>query len=138
MTGNVDQEAFEARLRLQIEAYHAAALAYTAVKLGLPDRMGEHARTAEQLAGELNLSPPHLFRFLRGLVTLGICQEMPDGSFALAPGGWSLHSGSQSRLDKKVQIVVEQHWQPWSDLLSCLKTGQPSGTRSKAPCLNPT
>ncbi len=126
MTGNADQEAFEARLRLQIEAYHAAALAYTAVKLGLPDRMGEHAWTAEQLAGELNLSPPHLFRFLRGLVTLGICQELPDGSFALAPGGWSLRSGSQSRLDKKVQIVVEQHWQPWSDLLSCLKTGQPA------------
>ena len=92
----------------------------------LPDRMGEHAWTAEQLAGELNLSPPHLFRFLRGLVTLGICQELPDGSFALAPGGWSLRSGSQSRLDKKVQIVVEQHWQPWSDLLSCLKTGQPA------------
>ena len=29
-------------------------------------------------------------------------------------------------ISQKVQIVVEQHWQPWSDLLSCLKTGQPA------------
>ena len=126
MTGNSEQAAFEARLRLQIEAYHAAALAYAAVKLGLPDRMGERAWTAEQLAGELGLSPPHLFRFLRGLVTLGICRELPDGGFTLAAGGWSLRSDSHSRLAKKVQIVVEQYWQPWSDLVSCLKTGQPS------------
>ena len=126
MTGNSEQAAFEARLRLQIEAYHAAALAYAAVKLGLPDRMGERAWTAEQLAGELGLSPPHLFRFLRALVTLGICQELPDGGFTLAAGGWSLRSDSHSRLAKKVQIVVEQYWQPWSDLISCLKTGQPS------------
>jgi hypothetical protein len=121
-----EQRAFEERMRLQIEAYHATALAYAAVKLGLPDRMGEHAWTAEQLAGELGASAPHLFRFLRGLVTLGICNELPDGTFALAPGGWSLSSDSHSRLDKKVQIVVEQYWQPWANLLSCLKTGEPS------------
>ena len=113
-------------MRLQIEAYHASALAYAAVKLGLPDRMGERALTAKQLAGELGLSAPHLSRFLRGLVTLGICKELPDGSFALAPGGWSLRSNSHSRLDKKVQIVVEQYWRPWADLVSCLKTGKPA------------
>ena len=113
-------------MRLQIEAYHASALAYAAVKLGLPDRMGERALTAKQLAGELGLSAPHLSRFLRGLVTLGICKELPDGSFALAPGGWSLRSDSHSRLDKKVQIVVEQYWRPWADLVSCLKTGKPA------------
>jgi orsellinic acid C2-O-methyltransferase len=127
MTGSGDEQgSFEERLRLQIEAYHEAALVYAAVKLGLPDRMGERAWTPEQLAGELGASAPHLFRFLRGLVTLSICKELPDGSFALAPGGWSLRSDSHSRLDKKVQIVVEQYWQPWAELVSCLKTGKPS------------
>ncbi len=121
-----EQDAFEERLRLQIEAYHAAALAHAAVKLGLPDGMGERAWTADQLAGELGLSAPHLLRFLRGLATLGICKELPDGSFALGPGGWSLRSDSNSRLDKKVQIVVEQYWRPWADLVACLQTGQPS------------
>ncbi|HLO23155.1 MAG TPA: methyltransferase [Methyloceanibacter sp.] len=121
-----EQRAFEERMRLQIEAYHAAALAYAAVKLGLPDRMGERALTAKELATELGLSAPHLLRFLRGLTTLGICRELPDGTFALAPGGWSLRSDSHSRLNKKVQIVVEQYWRPWADLVSCLKTGEPA------------
>jgi AraC-like DNA-binding protein len=130
MTGK-DQELrdFEERLRLKIEAYHEAALLYTAVKLGLPDGIGERAVTVEDLARELGLSAPHLSRFLRGLVTLGICKELPDGAFALAPGGWFLRSDSRSRLDRKVQIVVEQYWRPWSDLASCLKTGEPSFDR---------
>src|SRR5512135_2530799 len=121
-----EQRAFEERMRPQIEAYHASALAYAAVKLGLPDRMGERALTAEQLATELGLSAPHLLRFLRGLTTLGICKELPDSTFALAPGGWSLRSDSHSRLNKKVQIVVEQYWRPWADLVPCLKTGKPA------------
>jgi hypothetical protein len=121
-----EQRAFEERLRLKIEAYHEAALVYAAVKLDLPDKMGERAWTAEQLAGALGTSAPHLFRFLRGLTTLGICRELPDGTFALAPGGWSLRSDSHSRLNKKVQIVVEQYWRPWADLVSCLKTGKPA------------
>jgi AraC-like DNA-binding protein len=88
MTGSGDEQgSFEERLRLQIEAYHEAALVYAAVKLGLPDRMGTRAWTSEQLTAELGLSPPHLLRLLRGLSTLGICEELPDGSFALAPAG---------------------------------------------------
>ncbi|HEV7463472.1 MAG TPA: methyltransferase [Methyloceanibacter sp.] len=127
MTESCDeQRAFEERLRLQIEAYHESALVYAAVKLGLPDRMATRAWTSEQLAAELGLSAPHLLRFLRGLCTLGICEELPDGSFTLAPGGRSLSSSSPSRLAKKVQIVVEQYWRPWMELLLTLKTGGPA------------
>lgn len=127
MTGSGDEQgSFEERLRLQIEAYHEAALVYAAVKLGLPDRMGTRAWTSEQLTAELGLSPPHLLRFLRGLSTLGICEELPDGSFALAPAGQSLQSGAPSRLAEKVRIVVEQYWQPWANLVSCLETGKPA------------
>jgi predicted O-methyltransferase YrrM len=65
-------------------------------------------------------------RLLRGLSTLGICEELPDGSFALAPAGQSLQSGAPSRLAEKVRIVVEQYWQPWANLVSCLETGKPA------------
>ena len=44
------ERAAEERLRLQIEAYHASALAYAAVKIGLPEAMGEQARTAAEIA----------------------------------------------------------------------------------------
>ncbi|MGH6826579.1 methyltransferase [Methyloceanibacter sp.] len=116
----------EDRLRAAIEAYHASALAYAAVKLGLPDRMGTRHWTAEELAAELSLSPPHLFRFLRGLVTIGICAESPERSFTLTSLGRSLAAGSPSRLGEKVMIVVEQYWRPWADLVSTLQTGAPA------------
>jgi hypothetical protein len=116
----------EDRLRSQIEAYHAAALAYAAVKLGLPETMGSRDWSADELAAELGLSPPHLLRFLRGLATLGICEERSDRTFALGPLGQSLSSGSPSRLGEKAAIVVEQYWGPWADLISTLQTGTPA------------
>ena len=116
----------EDRLKTQIEAYHASALAYAAVKLGLPEKMGSGAWTADTLAAEMRLSPPHLHRFLRGLVTLGICEERADRTFALTELGQSLKLASPSRLGEKVAIVVEQYWRPWADLVSTLQTGIPA------------
>lgn len=119
-----ETEAWEERMSRQIAAYHEAALLYAAVKLGLPDRLAEDARSAEQLAADLGLSAPHLDRFLRGLVNLGVCKERPDRTFALTQGGQSLRSGT--RLNEKVQIVVGQYWRPWAVLVSSLKTGKPA------------
>src|SRR5512147_756151 len=116
----------EDRLRSAIEAYHASALAYAAVKLGLPEKMGARPWAAAALAAELGLSAPRLLRFLRALVTLGICEERSAGSFALTDLGEALKSGSPSRLGEKVMIVVEQYWRPWADLVSTLQTGAPA------------
>jgi len=124
--GEVEENPSEVRLRAAIEAYHASALAFAAVKLALPDRMGDRRWSAAQLAAELHLSPPHLFRFLRGLVTLGICAEHNDGTFVLTPLGRSLAAGSPSRLGEKVTIVVEQYWRPWSELPHTVQTGVPA------------
>ena len=121
-----DQASFEDRLRKQIEAYHEAALVYAAVKLGLPDRLAVAPSTPAELAKALELSPPHLHRFLRGLCSIGICEELADGAFALTPGGQSLRPGSPSRLAEKVQIVVGQYWWPWANLVASLETGKPA------------
>jgi hypothetical protein len=121
-----DQASFEDRLRGQIETYHEAALVYAAVKLGLPVRLAAGSATGAELAETLGLSAAHLVRFLRGLCTIGVCEELPDGTFALAPGGQSLRSGSTSRLAEKVQIVVGQYWWPWANVVSNLKNGQPA------------
>ena len=112
-------------LRLQIEAYHASALAYAAVKIGLPEAMGEEARTAAEIAELLTLSPPHVTRFLHGLVSIGICEER-GGRFALSQLGKALAPGSPSRLREKLLIVVEQYWRPWSELPHTLQSGEPS------------
>ncbi len=121
-----EQIAVEERLRRAIDAYHEAALAYTAVRLGLPDRLGERPVTAAALASALGLSAPHLRRLLRGLAAIGVCEELPDGAFALAPGGRSLRAGSPSRLDKKASIVIEQYWRPWASLAATVASGTPA------------
>lgn len=121
-----EQESFEDRLRRQIDAYHESALLYAAVRLGLPDTLAAGPLTSEQLAGALGLSASHLHRFLRGLCTIGICEERAGGTFALAPGGQSLKSDSPSRLAEKIQIVVGQYWRPWAELVSTLQTGTPA------------
>src|SRR5262245_50051261 len=94
--------AVEERLRLQIDAYHASAMVSAAAKLGLRDRMGSGRWTAERLAQELALSSAHLFRFLRGLSTLGLCAELPDQTFTLTPAGQALKADSLSGLREKV------------------------------------
>src|SRR5262249_56157862 len=125
MNGTGEEHA-EERWRSAIEAYHASAQAYAAVKLGLPDRMGARPWTAEALASELGLSAPHLLRFLRGLVTLGICEERSDGRFTLTSLGQALKPGSPSRLGEKVMIVGERYWHPRANLPHPLATRQPS------------
>jgi hypothetical protein len=116
----------ETWLRSQIEAYHTAALAFTAVKLGVPDRIGDRAVEAGALAGELNLSFDHLHRFLRGLAAIGLCTEADDGRFQLTPLGHALREGAPSRLAEKVAIVVGQYWRPWADLARTLANGGPA------------
>jgi AraC-like DNA-binding protein len=117
-------ENFEERLGATIAAYHDTGLLYAAVTLGLPERLGARAWTADALAAELGLSPPHLHRVLRGLASLGICAERPDGTFALTPEGRCLLPGA--RLREKAQIVVAQYWWPWANLASTIKTGKPA------------
>jgi hypothetical protein len=116
----------EERLERDIAAYHAAALVHAAVRLGLPDEMGELRWSPQELGGALNLDPEPLHRFLRALCTLGICEESGDGAFVLTRAGHALRKGAQSRLREKALIVVEQYWRPWADLLHSLQTGRPA------------
>ncbi len=116
----------EDRLRRQIEAYHVSGLVHAAVKLGLPDRMGDRPWRPKALAQELGLAPDRLLRFLRALVTIGVCEELSDGNFSLTPLGAALQRGSPSKLREKVMIVVEQYWWPWANLAACLQSGTPA------------
>jgi hypothetical protein len=115
---------FEERLGLKIAAYHDAALLHAAIVLGLPERMEQRVIRADALAAELGLSAPHLNRLLRGLASLGICAEGPDGTFALIPQGRSLLPGTPLR--QKVQIVVAQYWRPWANLAASVTTAKPA------------
>jgi O-methyltransferase len=121
-----EQAEIEAHLRRQIEAYHEAAMLFTAVTARIPDLLSLGGRTPEMLADELGLRVASLRRFLRGLVAMQLCQELEDGRFVLTAAGKSLATGDPSSLPQKAQIVVGQYWLPWLSLMHCLETGEPS------------
>ncbi|MHA1133969.1 MAG: methyltransferase [Alphaproteobacteria bacterium] len=116
----------EEHLKRQIEAYHEAAILFTAVSARIPDLLNLGGRTPEMLASELDMQPKPLRRFLRGLVTMRLCEELEDGRFVLTPAGEALVPDSDSSLREKALVVLGQYWQPWLDLQHCLKTGEPS------------
>jgi hypothetical protein len=120
------QTDLEERLRRSIEAYHESALLFTAVTARIPDLLNLGGRTPEMLATELGLKPEPLRRFLRGLATIQLCEELEDGRFVLTPAGKLLAIGSPSSLRQKAQVVVGQYWLPWLSLMHCLETGKPS------------
>jgi hypothetical protein len=115
---------FEESLGLKIAAYHDAALLHAAIVLGLPERMEKRGIQADALAAVLGLSAPHLNRLLRGLASLGICAEAPDGTLALTAQGRCLLPGA--RLRQRVQIVVAQYWRPWANLAASVTTAKPA------------
>lgn len=57
-------------------------------ELGVFDHMSQHkARTAGEVAAEIDLDPGLLHRLLRALTLLGLLKESPEGGFTLTEGG---------------------------------------------------
>jgi O-methyltransferase len=122
-----EQLEIEARLEQQVEAYHETAMLFAAVTCGLPDLMRLRGpATPEALAAELGIQPAPLRRFLRGLVTMRLCEEQEDGRLVLTPAGAGLALGSDSSLREKALVVAGQYWLPWLALTHSLQTGAPS------------
>ena len=121
-----EQLEIEEHLTRQIEAYHEAAMLYAAVSARIPDLLKLGCQTPGMLASELDMQPEPLRRFLRGLVTMRLCEELEDGRFVLTPAGESLAAGSHSNLRHKAEVVVGQYWLPWVALKHSLETGKPS------------
>ena len=113
-------------VRSLIDGYRNTALIYTAVRLDLPDIMGEEASHAEQLAARIGASAPHLARLLDALVLAGVCDRSVDGRYMLTESGLSLRSDSASPHRDLVQIAVEQYWSPWTNLEHSIRTGEPA------------
>ena len=62
-------------------------LVYTAASLNLGERLAGGPRSSEEIAGELGLHPPFLYRFLRAIAGEGILTEVEEGVFGLTELG---------------------------------------------------
>jgi hypothetical protein len=107
-----------------IDGYQSTTLVYAALKLGLPERMGAAACTAERLAAATGAPPDRVLRLLRALAAIGVCEELPDSSFALSAAGQQLRADAGSGMREKAILAVEHYWPAWAAFEHCVTREQ--------------
>lgn len=98
-----------------------------ACELGLPDRLARGSRPAPVLARELGVDADALQRLLVALVTLDVCREDGDGTFALGPLGAWLRADTPGGLHHWARLNGGPLWARWGRLTERVR-GDPSGT----------
>ncbi|MFJ9775882.1 methyltransferase [Kitasatospora sp. NPDC101157] len=101
----------------------------TAVRLGVPDAVGDEPRTAAELAAALDADETNLHRLLRALVALDVLRYTEDGRFALTAAGAELRESDESGARGLVAFFGEPlMWRTFGALEASIRTGAPAFT----------
>jgi len=107
------------------QAHFSSQALYTAVKLGVPDILGDDIMTVNEIAGEMKGQPNKeaLLRTLRLLVAVGVLHEGNDEDndgitkFRLSPTGVLLQTTHESSMASFVSHWTEPAmWNAWASL----------------------
>ena len=114
-----------AQLIHTVAAFWQSKIMVVAAQLDLAGRLAEGARSATELAEELGLHPPSLYRFLRTLASMGILTEVKNGTFALTPLGEALKADAPGSARATILTLAGRLVSgAWDELLYCLETGK--------------
>lgn len=91
--------------------------------LGVADALGEGARTAADLAGELGCDAGALRRVLTALASKGLLVEEPDGTFRLTPLGAHLRSDHPWSLRAMFPLLPDDV-RAWARFDHTVRTGE--------------
>jgi hypothetical protein len=101
-----------------------------ATKLGVPDRLADGPRSAEDLAAATGAHAPSLHRLLRALAAFGVFAEAADGRFALGPLGECRRAGAPGSVRALALMYGhEDYWRTWGELEHCVRTGDTAAER---------
>jgi SAM-dependent methyltransferase len=106
-----------------------AQILYVAAKLGLADHLRDRHRTATELARTVGTDAAALQRVLRGLVSLGVCDEVEGGRFGLTSLGEYLRADHPDSMQSRVILNGEVHYALWADILATVRTGESASQR---------
>ena len=109
-----------------LNGYRNTALLYIAARLGLADALAGGPQSSAELARMAGAHAPSLHRVLKGLVTLGVCSEAPDGRFCLTEFGAGLRSDRAGSIRGLAILVGEEYAVAWGGLLHSVMTGDPA------------
>ncbi len=107
----------------------SAQILYVAAKLSLADQLRGRHRTATELAQAVGADAVALQRVLRGLVSLGVCEEIEGSQFGLTALGEYLRADHPDSVQSRVILNAEVHYALWGDLLATVRTGESASQR---------
>ncbi|HMQ02718.1 MAG TPA: methyltransferase [Pyrinomonadaceae bacterium] len=113
-------------LQIATGCFSTAAL-YVAVKLGIPDQIGDGTKTAAELASATGCDENSLYRTLRAIASIGILEEGPGRTFSNTPMSNVTRSDAPNSMrDMLIWLLEEPHWQVYGHLLYSVQTGKPA------------
>jgi hypothetical protein len=116
-----------AGMRLRELAFGAvtAAAVRAALRLGVPDALGENPETPETLATRIDADPRSLRRLLRALAAHDIFVEQPDGKFAHSDVSRLLRADTPRSMRYVTLWATEPWtWQVWPMLDEAVRRGR--------------
>ena len=106
-------------------AYWASKLVFVAAQLDLADRLAARPRSAKDLAAELGLHAPALYRFMRSLAGMGVLTEVEPQTFALTPLGEALKKDAPGSARAAILTLAgDLVTRSWDQMIYSLKTGK--------------
>ncbi|ASO20126.1 SAM-dependent methyltransferase [Actinoalloteichus hoggarensis] len=98
----------------------------TAVRLGLPDLIGETSKTVADLAAETGTDHDSLRRLMRALAQLGVVTTTGDDSVELTPLGRLFRGDAEFSLHPMAALYGDPAWwRAWGSLEASIRTGAP-------------
>jgi hypothetical protein len=111
--------------------YTTTGLVVAALRLGLPERLGERARTSAELAMETETHEPSLNRLLRALSAIGLTNEVEPGRYRLTPAGSLLRPEGADSMYAVARVSTDETVVGgWRDLDYSVRGGRPAFDRA--------
>jgi hypothetical protein len=101
---------------------------HVAAELGVADALAPHPLRADELACALRCDARSLSRLLRALASIGLCEQLDDGTFGLTATGALLRSNTSDSLRSWAVWWGRHLWPTWGNLLHSTRTGKSART----------
>ncbi len=103
---------------------------YAAAKLGLADMLAGGPRSSAELAQQLQVNEPALYRILRGLVSQGVFEETAPRTFGNNEPSGYLRTGVHGSVRSFLMFTgSEFFYRSFGEILYSIETGQPARAR---------
>jgi hypothetical protein len=95
----------------------------TACELDLFDHIADGHETVDALSSVARADAGSVYRLLRALTTLDLCEERGNGTFALSADGALLRREAESGLHYWARMSGRRSWTNWAGLADCVRAG---------------